>query len=113
VNDLKSSRLVLIGVLSATLAACSSFTQSRSPQGATLFDLDYLSSHVYVAVPLGSSGWVSSSVRKSMRLDFTPALLVIVLAFVLIASVQFASSLPGGERGLLLFEKACLIHSAL
>jgi hypothetical protein len=47
-----------------------------------------------------------------MRLDFTPALLVTVLAFVLIASAQFVSSLPGGERGLLLFEKACPIHHA-
>lgn len=49
---------------------------------------------------------------KSMRLDFTPALVAIALAFVVLASVQFLRDLPGGERGLLLFEKACPIHSA-
>jgi hypothetical protein len=46
-----------------------------------------------------------------MRLDFTPALLATVLVFVVVASVQFLSSLPGAQRGLLLFEKACPIHS--
>jgi hypothetical protein len=45
-----------------------------------------------------------------MRLDFTPMLLATVLAFVVIASVQFLGALPGAERGLLLFEKACPIH---
>jgi hypothetical protein len=48
----------------------------------------------------------------SVRLDFTPALLVAVLAFVALASAQFLNALPGGERGLLLFEKACPIHSS-
>jgi hypothetical protein len=33
VNELKSSRLALIGVLSVALAACSSFTQSFAPPG--------------------------------------------------------------------------------
>jgi hypothetical protein len=47
-----------------------------------------------------------------VRLDFTPALFAVVLAFVAIASVQFLRDLPGGEHGLLLFEKACAIHSA-
>jgi hypothetical protein len=47
-----------------------------------------------------------------MRVDFTPALLVAVLAFVVIASAQFLRALPGGEHGLLLFEKACPIHSS-
>jgi hypothetical protein len=46
-----------------------------------------------------------------MRLDFTPALFGLVLAFVVIGSAQFLSSLPGAERGLLLFEKTCPIHS--
>jgi hypothetical protein len=47
-----------------------------------------------------------------MKLDFTPLLLVTVVAFVLVASVQFWSNLPGGERGLLRFEKACPIYSS-
>lgn len=38
-------------------------------------------------------------------------LLTTVLAFVVVATVQLTSSLPGGERGLLLFEKACPIYS--
>lgn len=46
-----------------------------------------------------------------MRLDFTAALLVTVLAFVVVASTQFLNGLPGAEHGLLLFEKACPIHS--
>jgi hypothetical protein len=46
-----------------------------------------------------------------MRLDFTPLLLATVLAFVIVGTVQFLSSFPGGERGLLLFEKACPIHT--
>lgn len=49
---------------------------------------------------------------KGMRLDFTPALVAIALAFVVLGSIQFLHDLPGGERGLLLFEKACPIHSA-
>jgi hypothetical protein len=40
-------------------------------------------------------------------LDFTPALMTLVLAFVVIGTSQFVHNLPGGERGLLLFEKAC------
>jgi hypothetical protein len=47
-----------------------------------------------------------------MRLDFMPALIAAVLAFVVIASAQLLSTLPGGERGLLLFEKACPLHSS-
>jgi hypothetical protein len=43
--------------------------------------------------------------------DFTPALAGIVLVFVLVGSLQFLSGLPGAERGLLLFERACPIHS--
>ena len=45
-----------------------------------------------------------------MRLDFGPILLVTVLAFVVLGSVQFVGSLTGGERGLLRFEKACPIY---
>jgi hypothetical protein len=48
-----------------------------------------------------------------MRLDFSAALLALALAFVVVASVQFLRALPGGERGLILFEKACPIHSGL
>lgn len=44
--------------------------------------------------------------------DFTPVLLVIVLLFAVLAPVQFLRSLPGGERGLLKFEKACPIYNA-
>jgi hypothetical protein len=40
-----------------------------------------------------------------------PALIVAVLFFAVIGSVQFLSSLPGGERGLLKFEKACPIYT--
>ena len=43
----------------------------------------------------------------SMRFDFTPALVIIATAFVVVESVQFLHALPGGERGLLLFEKTC------
>ena len=49
---------------------------------------------------------------ESMRFDFTPALVAITLAFVVVGSVQFLRDLPGGERGLLLFEQACPIHTA-
>jgi hypothetical protein len=45
-----------------------------------------------------------------MRLDFTPVLLATVLTFVIVGTVQFLGSLPGGERGLLHFEKACPIY---
>ena len=44
-------------------------------------------------------------------LDFTPALVAIVLAFVIVGAEQFARTLPGGERGLLQFERACPIYS--
>lgn len=47
-----------------------------------------------------------------MRIDFTPALVAIALTFVVVGSMQFLRDLPGGERGLLLFERACPIHSA-
>jgi hypothetical protein len=49
--------------------------------------------------------------RSSRGLDFTPVLLATVLAFVVTAAFQFSRSLPGGERGLLLFERACPIYS--
>jgi hypothetical protein len=35
-----------------------------------------------------------------------------VLAFVAVGMVELVQTLPGGERGLLLFEKACPIHSS-
>jgi hypothetical protein len=35
-----------------------------------------------------------------------------VLAFVAVGMFQLVHSLPGGERGLLLFERACPIHSS-
>jgi len=35
-----------------------------------------------------------------------------VLAFVAVGVAQLVQSLPGGERGLLLFEKACPIHNS-
>jgi hypothetical protein len=41
-----------------------------------------------------------------------PVLLVMVLTFAVAASVQFLNAFPGAERGLVLFEKACPIHSA-
>ena len=40
-----------------------------------------------------------------------PLFLAVVLAFVTVGAVQFARGLPGGERGLLLFEKACPIYA--
>jgi hypothetical protein len=45
-----------------------------------------------------------------VRLDFTPVLLLGVLAFVATATIQLFTTLPGGERGLLQFEKACPIY---
>jgi hypothetical protein len=39
-------------------------------------------------------------------------MVVAVLAFVVVGMVQLIQSLPGGERGLLLFERACPIHSS-
>ena len=49
---------------------------------------------------------------RGVRLDFTPALVAIALAFVVVGSVESLRDLPGGERGLLLFEQACPIHTA-
>ena len=43
-------------------------------------------------------------------IDFTPILLVLVVAFVVLGSLQFVLAMPGAEHGLLLFEKACPIH---
>lgn len=43
--------------------------------------------------------------------DFTPVLLATVLAFVVVAGVEFSANLAGGERGLLRFEKACPIYT--
>jgi hypothetical protein len=48
---------------------------------------------------------------NGMRLS-TPALLASVLAFVFVAVLQLSNALPGAERGLLLFEKACPIYSS-
>ncbi len=48
----------------------------------------------------------------SRGLDFMPAMVAIVLLFVIVAVVQLSGSLPNAERGLLLFEKACKIHSS-
>jgi hypothetical protein len=45
-----------------------------------------------------------------MRLDFTPVLLIGVVAFAAAATIQLLGSLPAGERGLLQFEKACPIY---
>jgi hypothetical protein len=44
------------------------------------------------------------------RFDFSLVLIAAVLAFVVVATVQFTRSLPGGERGLLLYERTCPIH---
>jgi hypothetical protein len=49
---------------------------------------------------------------SSRGFDFTPLLFAIVLAFVVVGSLQFSRTLAGGERGLLLFERACPIHAA-
>jgi hypothetical protein len=49
---------------------------------------------------------------SSRGFDFTPVLLATVLAFVVVGGLQFAHSLPDGERGLLLFEKACPVYSS-
>jgi hypothetical protein len=48
-----------------------------------------------------------------MRLDFTPVLLAAVLAFVGASMFQFLNSIAAGERGLLLFETFCKIHSGV
>jgi hypothetical protein len=45
-------------------------------------------------------------------LDFTPALFAVALVFVSGAVFEFLRSWPGGERGLLNFEKACPIYSS-
>jgi hypothetical protein len=44
--------------------------------------------------------------------DFTPVLLAAVALFVVVSIVQFAQGWPGGEHGLLLFEKACALARA-
>jgi hypothetical protein len=46
-----------------------------------------------------------------MRLDFTPVLLASVLLFVVVAVFQFSNGIAAGERGLVLFERSCPIHS--
>ena len=40
-----------------------------------------------------------------------PILLAIVAAFVVLGSFYFLLALPGAEHGLLLFDKACPIHT--
>jgi hypothetical protein len=47
-----------------------------------------------------------------MRIDFMPALFVVLFAFVLVASLQFFGSWSAAERGLLIFEKACPIYAS-
>jgi hypothetical protein len=54
---------------------------------------------------------MDSSKGPPRAVDFTPLLLATVLAFVIVATFQFLRDLPGAERGLLLFERACPIHS--
>ena len=44
-------------------------------------------------------------------IDFMPLLIVVVVAFALLGSLQFLLTLPGAEHGLLLFERACPIHA--
>jgi hypothetical protein len=51
--------------------------------------------------------------RVARGFDFAPLLAAVVLAFVILGSLQFWNVLPGGERGLLRFEKACPIYSPL
>jgi hypothetical protein len=48
----------------------------------------------------------------NMRIDLMPALFVVLVAFVLVASLQFFGSWPAAERGLLIFEKACPIYAS-
>jgi hypothetical protein len=48
---------------------------------------------------------------SSAGFDFTPVLVAFVLLFVIVGTFQFLNVLPGGERGLLQFEKACAIYS--
>jgi hypothetical protein len=43
--------------------------------------------------------------------DFTPVMVVLVLVFVAVATFDLLRTLPGGERGLLLFERACPIYN--
>lgn len=43
--------------------------------------------------------------------DFTPVLIALVVVFVVVGTLQFLSVLPGGERGLLDFERACRLRS--
>jgi hypothetical protein len=52
--------------------------------------------------------------RKSLAegFDFTPALFAVVLLFVVVAIVQFSRGWPGGQHGLLLFERACALARA-
>jgi hypothetical protein len=54
--------------------------------------------------------FMDSWTGSSRGFDFTPVLIATALAFVLIATFQLLRTLPGGERGLLLFEKACPIY---
>jgi hypothetical protein len=49
--------------------------------------------------------------RGSAGIDLMAPFLIVVLAFVLVGSLQFVKNLPGGEHGLLLFERACPIHA--
>lgn len=51
------------------------------------------------------------SSKEAVGIDFMPILLLAVLAFVVVGSLQFLLALPGAEHGLLLFEKACPIHA--
>lgn len=54
---------------------------------------------------------LSPSNELPRGIDFTPVLLAVVAAFVVIGSLQFMLTLPAAEHGLLLFEKACPIRA--
>jgi hypothetical protein len=48
---------------------------------------------------------------SSAGFDFTPVLVAFVFVFLIVGTIQFLSVLPGGERGLLEFERACRLRS--
>lgn len=42
--------------------------------------------------------------------DFTPVMFAMLALFIGVGTFQFLQALPGAERGLFLFEKACPIY---
>jgi hypothetical protein len=42
--------------------------------------------------------------------DFTPVMFAMLALFIAVGTFQFLQALPGGERGLFLFEKTCPIY---